>query len=34
MSARRQRLLDVGGARLHVVEEGEGPLVIFVHVTP
>lgn len=30
----RQRLLDVNGVRLHVVEEGEGPLVIFVHGFP
>lgn len=34
MSTRRQRLLDVNGVRLHVVEEGEGPLVIFVHGFP
>ena len=30
----RQRLLQVNGVRLHVVEEGEGPLVIFVHGFP
>jgi len=34
MSDRSHKLLDVNGTRLHVVEEGEGPLVIMVHGFP
>ena len=31
---RKQSLIDVDGVRLHVVEEGEGPLVLLVHGFP
>jgi pimeloyl-ACP methyl ester carboxylesterase len=34
MGERQHRLVDVNGVRLHVVEEGEGPLVILVHGFP
>jgi pimeloyl-ACP methyl ester carboxylesterase len=34
MSERKHRLLNVDGVRLHLVEEGEGPLVILVHGFP
>jgi len=34
MGDRKDRLVDVNGVRLHVVEEGEGPLVILVHGFP
>lgn len=34
MSERQSRLVDVNGTRIHVVEEGEGPLVILVHGFP
>lgn len=34
MSGHKARMLKAGGARLHVVEEGEGPLVILVHGFP
>ena len=34
MNMRRQRLIHVDGVRLHVVEEGEGPLVLLVHGFP
>jgi pimeloyl-ACP methyl ester carboxylesterase len=34
MGEQTHRLLDVNGVRLHVVEEGEGPLVILVHGFP
>jgi pimeloyl-ACP methyl ester carboxylesterase len=34
VSERKHRLLNVGGVRLHVAEEGEGPLVILVHGFP
>ena len=33
-STRRHRTLDVGGIRLHVVEQGSGPLVLLVHGFP
>src|SRR5579875_528656 len=28
------RIVDAGGTRIHLVEEGEGPLVLFVHGFP
>jgi len=34
MNMRKQSLIDVDGVRLHVVEEGEGPLVLLVHGFP
>ncbi len=34
MSERTHKLVDVNGTRIHVVEEGEGPLVIMVHGFP
>jgi pimeloyl-ACP methyl ester carboxylesterase len=34
VSDRKHRLVNVGGVRLHVAEEGEGPLVILVHGFP
>lgn len=34
MSARIHRMLDIGGARIHAVEEGTGPLVLMIHGFP
>jgi pimeloyl-ACP methyl ester carboxylesterase len=34
MTERTHKLMDINGTRLHVVEEGEGPLVIMVHGFP
>lgn len=34
MTDRTHKLLDVNGTRLHVVEEGDGPLVILIHGFP
>lgn len=34
MSEQKSRLVQVDGARLHIVEQGEGPLVILVHGFP
>lgn len=34
MTERTHKLMDINGTRIHVVEEGEGPLVIMVHGFP